>query len=162
MLSNFRFVIQVNKTFKINSKFFIISWHTKTSETSRNMCKDKQECRWYLKNTYKIQRPNMYFQTSRPQVARAPREFKFHRLPWRHFCWRTGKTRSQTRSFWLLITSRSQNIYKHKKINMAYLTYNKYFLTIILQYFCLLIDVGINSFSTFARANPANMIILFV
>uniref|UniRef100_A0ABD2X1E7 Transmembrane protein 138 n=1 Tax=Trichogramma kaykai TaxID=54128 RepID=A0ABD2X1E7_9HYME len=42
------------------------------------------------------------------------------------------------------------------------LTHRKYTFTLIIQYFCLLFDVGVNSFLTFARSNPADLLVLFV
>ncbi|XP_014211682.1 transmembrane protein 138 [Copidosoma floridanum] len=42
------------------------------------------------------------------------------------------------------------------------LTQKKYSFTLILQYACLMFDVGANSFATFARSRPADLLVLFV
>ena len=45
---------------------------------------------------------------------------------------------------------------------MSFLTQKRYSFTLILQYLCLLFDIGVNSFSTFARSRPADLLVLFV
>ncbi|OXU20637.1 hypothetical protein TSAR_008476 [Trichomalopsis sarcophagae] len=45
---------------------------------------------------------------------------------------------------------------------MGHLTPKKYTFTLILQYLFLLFDLGVNSFATFARSHPADLLVLFV
>ncbi|XP_058793124.1 transmembrane protein 138 isoform X2 [Phymastichus coffea] len=45
---------------------------------------------------------------------------------------------------------------------MSLLTSNKYSFTLILQYLCLLLDISTNSFATFAKNRPADLLVLFV